>query len=138
MDVEIQLGSPRYHCDRFGICKIDDYNTATFTKKEGKALAKINLKKSKGNNYLVVAFQTESITNTTFNKHFSNGIFTISTDSMPSIHCNLGNNETLSLKAGNYPISITMYYQQVVIPCFIVEKSKIQHDCILCIAENTS
>ena len=124
MDVEIQLGSPQYHCDRFGICKIENYNTATFVKKENKALAKIKLKNVKGKYYLHLAFYTESITSITFTKHFSNGFFTISADSTPNLCCNLGNNEIVMLKAGNYPILTTLYYQKVKIPCAIVKKVK--------------
>jgi hypothetical protein len=135
MDVEIQLGSPRYHCDRFGICKIDDYNASTFTIQDGKALAKINVKDNK---YLMVAFDTESITSHTFNKHFSSGLFTISTDSSPVIRCNLWNNGAIALKAGNYTILTTKHCHLVKIPYAVVEERKILQDCTWCTAINTS
>jgi hypothetical protein len=121
MDTEIQLGSPRYNCDRFGICRMDNITANSFSLQEGKALAKIHIIKNK---YLGIAFYTQSITSSTFDRHFGSGLFTISADSYPTINGNFFQNRALMLKKGNYPITKTKYYHVIKIPCTCLEKTK--------------
>jgi hypothetical protein len=111
MDVEIQLGSPRHNCDRFGICQINALSQKAYYLSEGKALANIKLE---ANNRFLLRFYRKSIANTTFDKHFANGYFTISATATPSgnIFEVLGI-VPFSLAAGQYQIRLTKCYAEV-------------------------
>ena len=82
MDVDIQLGSPRHNCDRFGICRMDNLTkNKGFSLKEGKALANITLLTAQT---ILLRFYRNSIAVDTFNKHFANGCFSITATATPS------------------------------------------------------
>lgn len=111
MDVEIQLGSPRHNCDRFGICQISTLSQKIYHISEGKALANVKIEV---NNSFLLRFYRKSITNDTFNKHFANGYFSITATATPSgnVFKALGI-KPFSLEAGQYPIRLTKGYAEV-------------------------
>ncbi len=111
MDVEIQLGSPRHNCDRFGICQMNALSQKTYQLNEGKALASITLLAAQT---ILLRFYRNSISDDTFNKHFANGYFSITATATPSgnIFNTLGI-KPFSLEAGQYPIHLTKCYAEV-------------------------
>lgn len=108
MDVEIQLGSPRHNCDRFGICRIDARSPNGYLPKEGKATATITMDAKQ---QITLYFHLKSIESATFNKHFANGYFYISATAAPAGNAfhRLGI-AAQTFIAGYYPIRITKYY----------------------------
>jgi hypothetical protein len=117
MDVEIQLGSPRYHCDRFGICKIDEYNPLFFEKKEGKALANLQLK---SNGTFILRFYRKSIMKDTYTKHFVNASFTVSTNAIPSGNIfNALGIVPFEIKEGIYPVKVTKSFLELTMQSFV-------------------
>jgi hypothetical protein len=133
MDIEIQLGSPRHNCDRFGICQMSALSQKAYYISEGKALANIRLE---ANNKISLRFYRKSITTSTFDKHFVNGYFTISATATPSgnIFEALGI-APFSLDAGQYQIKLTKCYAEVQITC---SNAIYDADCVCASVMNSS
>jgi hypothetical protein len=128
MDIEIQLGSPRFSCDRFGICRMDSAKESKYIAKEGKALATLHLLADFS---FVLRFYRKSINPATYEKHFANALFTVSVTAVPSgnVFTMLGI-PTFEIKEGQYPIKITKTHLEVKIQYSATEKNASYSSCV--------
>ena len=122
MDIEIQLGSPRHNCDRFGICHMETRSKSKYNIAENKALASLTLHTK---NTFRLRFYTNQLLQSTYEKHFSNGFFKISVTAAPSgnVFKHLGISPFV-IKVGDYPIKLTKCYVEIHLPYSLSEEQQ--------------